>query len=357
MLITIDTEKDSSDGIRAVIGFLAHIYDLDTDETEVPSGTKAHLVTVPPPPGRITSEQLVADETNNVVNFPVPPPSPAAVAAFQSTSVGTAAVYTPNSSAAVIAADVANVVSAPAEYDSAGLPWDARIHQKKKSQKKDGTWKLQKGLDNAIVMAIMPELIARKISAPASPSMAVGMPVTGGPNGPATITSVLTGSVPPPPPLELTGPGKFGVVSPPPEMSSVGALQAGLFGAAPPPPATVAPQVLLPGNSPAPGTNTGNSVPLPPIQADPTTPNVPAQIVAAYVPVPPIAATGPMGVITYRTLIDKMTAGTRTQTLTAAKVMEIVQSCGCPNLQQLNQMPAIFADLDAKIDLALAGLL
>jgi hypothetical protein len=52
-----------------------------------------------------------------------------------------------------------------------------------------------------------------------------------------------------------------------------------------------------------------------------------------------------------------MTAGTKAQTLTAAKVLEIVTSCGGPNLQQLNQMPQIWADVDAKLDLALAGLL
>lgn len=47
----------------------------------------------------------------------------------------------------------ANVGSTPAgaELDSAGNPWDARIHSGGKSTLQDGTWKLKKGVDKALV--------------------------------------------------------------------------------------------------------------------------------------------------------------------------------------------------------------
>src|ERR1700747_1687169 len=95
----------------------------------------------PPPPPVPTTDGDYDDETgephSNVVNgnFPqagnVPPPPP---------SVDTAASNTPAPSLpATGAAAATGVVSAP-EYDSAGMPWDARIHQKSKGKKKDNTW-------------------------------------------------------------------------------------------------------------------------------------------------------------------------------------------------------------------------
>jgi hypothetical protein len=313
MLITIDTTKDTAAEIRSAIGFLAHLYNLETDES-VPEGTSSPKA--PAAPSAATSAAIatsvasaaatapvtattVPAPASNVVNFPVPPPPSSATTADATSSTN---------SVAPIAAAAQNVASAPAEYDAAGMPWDARIHQKAKGKKKDLTWKLIKGIDEATVIAVTSELAARKIATPASPSVA-----------PAAF-------VPPPP----------------------------VVGAVPPPPATVAPQVLLSESN-----NAGqqNSVPLPPVPSAAPVETVPAPAApaASVVPVPPVAPAGPVGV-TYRSIIDKMTAGTKAQTLTAAKVLQLVQDCGCPNLQQLNQMPQIWADVDARIELALAGL-
>lgn len=124
----------------------------------------------PPPPPPNSSPQTADyddDETDdsNVVNFPtagtVPPPPPA----------NTAATLAPSGNVAPIVVAATNVVSAPMplDYDKAGMPWDARIHQKAKGVKKDGTWKLIKGIDTAIVQAVTAELAARKgASAPVS---------------------------------------------------------------------------------------------------------------------------------------------------------------------------------------------
>lgn len=47
------------------------------------------------------------------------------------------------------------------ELDSAGLPWDVRIHGKKKAKtKKEGTWKLTRGVDKALVDKVEAELKA-----------------------------------------------------------------------------------------------------------------------------------------------------------------------------------------------------
>jgi hypothetical protein len=79
------------------------------------------------------------------------------------------------------------------DFDKSGMPWDARIHQKSKNKKKDGNWKLIKGIDPAIVQAVTTEIAATKAAAPASGTVLL----------PATQTQQSAGSVsvPPPPPI------------------------------------------------------------------------------------------------------------------------------------------------------------
>jgi len=78
--------------------------------------------------------------------------------------------------------------AAPAEYDSAGIPWDARIHQTAKGKKTDATWKLKKGLDPSIATAVMAELRNVTPAAVAPPPPATA-PVA--PPPPATDTSSI----------------------------------------------------------------------------------------------------------------------------------------------------------------------
>jgi len=60
------------------------------------------------------------------------------------------------------------ITAAPDEFDSSGVPFDARIHQKTKGIKKDGTWKLQKNIADDLVASVMQEL-APRIRKPAAP--------------------------------------------------------------------------------------------------------------------------------------------------------------------------------------------
>jgi hypothetical protein len=77
------------------------------------------------------------------------------------------------------------------------MPYDTRIHQKSGNKKKDGTWKLIKGIDPAIVAAVTAELAATKAAAPAS--------------GTVLLPPVNTVPMPPPPPI----PAAIGVPAPP----------------------------------------------------------------------------------------------------------------------------------------------
>jgi len=72
------------------------------------------------------------------------------------------------------AAPVAAVV--PGEVDSAGMPWDARIHSGKKSKIADGTWRKGKGVDAATIASVEAQLRAAgaaSIPAQAAPTAPV----------------------------------------------------------------------------------------------------------------------------------------------------------------------------------------
>lgn len=335
MLITIDTTKETSADIRAVIGFLAHLYQLEPSDLgdTVPGGTKApkdfpdvssHGASVADIPVALQPAALVQatlTHSGNVVNFPVPPPPPVVLNAdIAATSTPNPSVSAPIAAAATLVASAVIGQTGPAEYDSSGMPWDARIHQSGKAKRKDGTWKLQKLMKAtpqkeaefaALVQSVTMEIAARKIATPQSPSVAPD--------------------------------GNRQIVIPPPQLAVP----------PPPPPVTLPPGPLLPGD-------VGNTVPLPPVAVEPPVTQVPAPPFPVSVPVPPVPPVGVMGgqnAVTFRTLIDKLSVGVKDSNLPLDKVMELIQSCGCPNLQQLNKMPQIWEDLDVKLNLMIAGLL
>lgn len=88
----------------------------------------------------------------------------------------------------------------PPAVDSAGLPWDERIHSGSKSIKKDGTWTYKKGSTPPMITAVEAELRARAAAgapaiggAPALlPAPGVGLPAIGAlglPGGAPTLTN------------------------------------------------------------------------------------------------------------------------------------------------------------------------
>lgn len=318
MQITIDTLHDTPEQMRIAASLLLTLsgdctmeeltpntatgeqLDQKFSGAPVPTGTTEPRSTLmecaAPPP----LPPPAAAPTNNVLPFP-PPPPPLATAPASAATAGTS---TPSGAqAATPAAAASTAVSAePLEYDKAGMPWDARIHQKGKSKKRDGTWKLKKGIDQGIVEAVVRELAANRAPAavPATPAPAAG-------------------AVPPPPAFV-------------------------------PPAAPVASPVPLP---PA----ASSAVPVPPPPPVPAAVELPAQSAAAPVPVPTGAAPGGVPVSPFRALIDKITAATTAGKITAVKVAEIVQGCGAPNLMQLNSMAHLIPEVSSRIDAAIAGVL
>jgi len=72
---------------------------------------------------------------------------------------------------------------ASVELDSAGIPWDARIHQdsKGRNEKGKGTWKVKKGLEQknpGLLEQVMAELTAKKLGAVPAVAPPVTLPPT-----------------------------------------------------------------------------------------------------------------------------------------------------------------------------------
>ena len=68
--------------------------------------------------------------------------------------------------------------TAPPAVDSAGLPWDERIHSGGKSVKVDGTWTKKKGATPPVVATVEAELRAKMASVGNPPA---GLPTLGAP--------------------------------------------------------------------------------------------------------------------------------------------------------------------------------
>lgn len=102
----------------------------------------------------------------------------------------------------------------PGQNDSAGLPWDERIHSSTKTVKADGTWTRRKNTPPTVVATVEAELRART-------GIAVGLPAPGAVGGvalPAIGGLATPGAITPPALTEYqklvaylaakTGPGK-----------------------------------------------------------------------------------------------------------------------------------------------------
>jgi hypothetical protein len=169
-----------------------------TEAPSAPAQTETSapkLLDAPPPP---PSSVVIPD-----------PPKAAPTVTGQASTAGTTANVAPTSTGA----------SSVTEYDSAGVPWDARIHQKAKSKKKDLTWKIQKGLDPLIVQGVIAELSAngklrqadafppKAAEAPSPPSSAAASvfgktPLPAGAEAPQPPAPPVNNAPPPPPPSD-----------------------------------------------------------------------------------------------------------------------------------------------------------
>lgn len=214
------------------------------------------------------------------------------------------------------------------EVDRSGLPWDERIHQKGKSQKRDGTWKLKKGVDPTLAAQVVQELSARRVAphagglivtTPTGGAIQPGMSITG-----ADMHNPAFGNFPPPPPPSVPLPpaqpfahhGSMPVPQPPPIPSGV---------ALSPPQPTFTVQIP-----------TSGTVPQPPAPAVNATPGV--------------APTGG-----YKRLMDKLMAATTENRIDPRIVNPTVQKLGAPNLHALGTPE--FEHLLPQVEAAFAQML
>lgn len=308
-------------------------------ENSKPANVPAGTLTPPAPP--------VPPVPSNVLPFVPPPPVGAPVAASLAPSTAsnlTAPTVPPvptATSAASTSAPVPPVPPAPSmtppnvshattttgviERDSAGMPWDERIHQKKKGKKKDLTWKLQKGIDPAIVSGVIADLQARGL---------MGTPATVGASAPVSLPGAGSSAHAP----GAHGTGAAALVPPPPpgfttEQAEALAAQAAYkaTGAQVPPP----PPFSQEGGQ-AQAMNFQSAVPVPP---------------APGMGMPDATNGGVVSdVDPYRALVAKFTKARAEGKITAEQVNSIVLQAGAPSLQTLKAMPHLIGAVDAYLD-------
>lgn len=146
-------------------------------------GATAELPASPPPPPPLREAPPPPPSLS--------PPTPAAAAVPQSAPAATAPGAAPPNQAP--------------EFDSAGVPFDERIHQKKRGKKTDGSWKLQKGIDPAVVQSVISELSASgKMQQPGAASSAPNPPSAASVFGKSPLPAGA--EAPPPPPAANPAP-------------------------------------------------------------------------------------------------------------------------------------------------------
>lgn len=102
----------------------------------------------------------------------------------------------------------APTVTANTELDSAGIPWDSRIHSSSKGQNKDGTWRGRKGVDKGLVERVTAELKATMNATPATPATAptLAAPPAAAPPSPPAMPAMPSMPAPPSPPAPVADP-------------------------------------------------------------------------------------------------------------------------------------------------------
>lgn len=137
-------------------------------------------------------------DNNHIVEGSERFPEPDAAAAFAGNTAEYLAVHAEEPDAA--AAFGGNAPSAPTaaptgERDSAGIPWDERIHSSTKGKNKDGTWSRRRNTPDQVFDGVMAELKAANTSRTGEAAQGAGLVP---PPVPAPPT---TSPVPSPPPV------------------------------------------------------------------------------------------------------------------------------------------------------------
>jgi len=237
-MIKIEVTNPHSHTSRELLMLAQVLADIAKDVHQHGQVQRTATASAPLPPGAVQRTEQVGDVS--LTTTVVPPAANAEDAdlmakarqAFGGSAPATAPLdSTPGAATVPPASDTtppANVPPAPTstasgELDSAGMPWDARIHGEAKTKNKDLTWKYRKNLDRSIVPAIEAEnraLLAANASAGTPPPA----PTEYAPGDTARNANPSAGAVaqggaavtPPPPPPAATAPATEQPAPPPP---------------------------------------------------------------------------------------------------------------------------------------------
>lgn len=200
MQLMIDLLAESAVALRMAARFLEEHAQLreisEAQAMQTPGNYGEEDTTAAPPPPPI--------HDHAAAQVPPPPPPPPAVTptAPPAPPAAMAPAFVPPVAPVAAIAPLPPTIPAAGpvsnEFDKSGVPFDERIHQKSRKQKADGTWKIKKGLDPAIVEAVMRELAPhiRGAGTPATAGAIAPVPLPQAPPPPQASIPF-----PPPPPL------------------------------------------------------------------------------------------------------------------------------------------------------------
>lgn len=172
--------SDVAGGESQALAMLENMRKHGTIDTPANSGPDRHInveVHLPEGYGAVVTEGNAASGAPDLPPAAGPAPEvppapgntpPAVAAAPESTSL-TAAPAAPTEVPAVPVSTVPAVpVDTPADLDSAGCPWDARIHTSNKATIGDGTWRKKPGVDPALFESVKAELMGKPTASTAT---------------------------------------------------------------------------------------------------------------------------------------------------------------------------------------------
>lgn len=321
MQLLIDTETESPEGLLMAAQVLMLIAKGELHElqaigdsvriapvpADVPAGTGDPAVLfakggapsplAPAPTAAIAPAAATSTAPPTLALVIAPPPAPAVVTAAAPDAVNSSPPVTPLTSATA-----APPVNVAVERDSAGYPWDVRVHSETRKLNADGTWRYRRNLDAHVKAAVMADLKAHL------PGAQVSLPAVGG--GGTTVMGHI--APPPPPPLV--------VIAPPPPAATTDV--------APPPPVT----------------------PQPPVNA--VAPPAPVQLPVQTnvgMPVPGNAGTLP-AVTSFRDLMLKVNQALAAGRITQAQLAEACKAAGADGVTALAAQPMLVPTVDAYLN-------
>lgn len=155
----------------------------------------------------LSLQKAIRNEENNVMNLPIG--TPPATAAF-----APGATLAPQQSSVPLPPVAASgPLVAGLDLDSKGMPWDGRIHAATRAKVADGTWRMKRGIDQAMVDLVRAEH-AKAAAAPThapSPSL---FAQTQGPAPAMAFASPQATTVAPPPPPPVAQQASTGTIQP-----------------------------------------------------------------------------------------------------------------------------------------------